>query len=166
MIRQRAKPSCRSTGRARPELALDVLACALGQSSRTAARVGGLQQLVELAVGQEGLAPALLLVDVTHDLHFEVLDGHLALTATAAPRIVRLEHLLQVLGLERLSILDDLTGRAQPELFMAVSLGMYSQKPHPQHERQQGPEDDDRKGVHRGRSLNAEARCTAILGDR
>lgn len=156
----------RSTGRARPELALDVLPGAFGQSSRPAANVGGLQKLVELTAGQQSLAAALLLVDVACRLQLKVLDGHLALTATAAPGVVSLKHLLQVLGLKGRSVFDDLAGRAQPELLMAVSLGMGSQKPHPHHERQQGSEDDNRKCVHRGPSLNGEPRGAAILRNR
>jgi hypothetical protein len=53
---------------------------------------------------------------------------------------VCLEHLSEVLGLERLSVLDDLPGRAKPELFVSLSGGVGARKRHPHHERQQAAE--------------------------
>jgi hypothetical protein len=65
-----------------------------------------------------------------------------------------LEHLGEVLGLEGLAILDDLTGRAQTERLLPACRRAGSQKPHPEHQRRQPSEDHDRERIHRGRSLN------------
>ena len=62
-----------------------------------------------------------------------------------------LQQLVELLGLQCLSVLDDLTGRPQPELLVPIAGGVDAQQPHPHHERQQPSEDHDRERVHRGR---------------
>ncbi len=61
------------------------------------------------------------MVDVGGDEHLDVLERALGLAATPAPGVVSLEHLVEILGLQRRAVLDDLTGRTQAERTAATT---------------------------------------------
>jgi hypothetical protein len=90
-------------------------------SPRPPACVRRLEQLVELAIREVGVAPALLLGHVLHHTELEIRHRHLRLAARTPPRVVRGQHLLEVLGVERLPRLGDLTSALQAQLLEPAS---------------------------------------------
>ena len=152
MIRQRAKLSAAVSRPARwalPNSRADVRAGALGKPARPPARVGRLEQLVELAISQVLLAATLAAPDIVHHPHLEV-----GTVISGSPRARRralcaAEHLLEVLGIERLASLRDLAGDPQPELLQPGSRVVLAEQPDPQDQRGQPAQQHDRKRVHR-----------------
>jgi|HubBroStandDraft_5_1064220.scaffolds.fasta_scaffold490583_2 hypothetical protein len=81
------------------------------------------------------------------------MDGHLGLTAPPPALIVGGEHLTEILGLERLTILGYLPGGPQAQLFGPGPGEVLAQQPHPEHESCNGAQQHDRKGIHSVPSL-------------
>ena len=112
------------------------------------ARVGDLEQLVELAISQVLLATTSLLPDVVHHPHLQVGHRHLGLPPGAPPGVVGGKHLLEVLGIERLAVLRDLASGPQPQLLQPVSRVVLSEQPDPQDQSHQPTQKHDRERVH------------------
>ena len=76
-----------------------------------------------------------------------------ALAAFAPARVVRREHLLQVLRVERLPRLDDLARRLQPQLLESGAGVVLPEEPEEKDPGDQATEQHECERIHRRRSL-------------
>ena len=88
------------------------------------------------------------------DAQLEVADADLGLAARAPPGVVRGEHLLEVLGLERLARLGDLAGRPAAQPAPARARVEPADQPHRHDDDGDAAEDHDRERVHRSGKSN------------
>jgi len=107
------------------------------------------EQLVELAIGEILLAAPALVVQVVHHAQLEIVDGEITLAARAPSRVVRLEHLVEVLGFQRLPGLGDLARASQPQLLHTRARVVPAEQPDPEDQRNQAAQQHERERVHR-----------------
>jgi adenylylsulfate kinase len=150
-----SRASARSALRRRlaAELLASLLARSLGKPPLAPLRVGRLQQLVELPIGQVLLAAPVVLVDVARHAKLVLGDGDFWLASGAPPRVVRGDHLVEVLGFHRLAGLSDLARGPQAELFESGSWVVAAEQPYPQDNGDQTAQKHERKRIHRRSSL-------------
>src|SRR5205085_11882019 len=105
----------------------------LAQPTRAPPLGCGVQQLLQIAVGEVLLAPSLLLANVLSHPQLEIGLRHLGLATRAPALVVGGEHLLEILRLERLARFDDLSGGPQPDLLESGARIEPAEQPDRQH---------------------------------